>query len=292
MVGKPNQKIPVAPLQPIPAFEEPFSRIIIDCVGPLPKTRLGNQYLLTIMCASTRFPEAVPLRNLSSKRVVKALIDFFTMFGLPKEVQSDQASNFVSGLFQQVVKQLGIKQIKSSAYHPQSQGALERFHSTLKNMIRTYCLDNHKDWDEGIGVLVFAARESVQESLGFSPFELVFGHSVRGPLKVLKESWLQEDTGDENLLHYVSKFRSKMKGQYDQEAVERSFSVGDKVLVLLPIAGHPLQARYHGPYEVVRKVIELNYVIKTPDRRKSTQTCHINMLKPYYERGKSEPVMI
>ncbi len=86
MVGKPNQKIPVAPLQAIPAFEEPFRRTIIDCVGPLPKTWFGNQYLLTIRYASTRFPESVPLRNLSSKKVVKALIDFFTMFGLPKEV--------------------------------------------------------------------------------------------------------------------------------------------------------------------------------------------------------------
>ena len=95
----------------------------------------------------------------------------------------------MSGLFQQVVFQLGAKQIKSSAYHPESQGALERFHSTLKNMIRTYCLDNEKDWDEGISLLVFAVRESVQESLGFSPFELVFGHSVRGPLKLLKENW-------------------------------------------------------------------------------------------------------
>ena len=58
MVGKPNQTIPKSPLQPIPAFEEPFSRIIIDCVGPLPKTKSGSEYLLTIMCASTRFPRS------------------------------------------------------------------------------------------------------------------------------------------------------------------------------------------------------------------------------------------
>ena len=61
MVGKPNQTIPKAQLQPIPAFDEPFSRILIDCVGPLPRTKSGNEYLLTIMCTSTRFPEAIPL---------------------------------------------------------------------------------------------------------------------------------------------------------------------------------------------------------------------------------------
>ena len=67
MAGKPNQKIHRAPLQPIPAFEEPFSRVLIDCVGPLPKSKSGNEYLLTIMCTSTRFPEAIPLRNIKAK---------------------------------------------------------------------------------------------------------------------------------------------------------------------------------------------------------------------------------
>ena len=109
----------------------------------------------------------------------------------------------MSGLFQQVVFQLGAKQIKSSVYHPELQGALERFHSTLKNMIRTYCLDNEKD---GIRLLLFAVRESVQESLGFSPFELVFGHSVCGRLKLLKGNWLSENTESLNLLDDVSQF--------------------------------------------------------------------------------------
>ena len=108
MVGKPNQTIPKAHLQPIPAFDEPFSRIIIDCVGPLPKTKSGNEYLLTIMCASTRFPEAIPLRNIKTKNIVKALVKFFTFVGLPKSVQSDQGSNFMSGIFQQVMHELGI----------------------------------------------------------------------------------------------------------------------------------------------------------------------------------------
>ena len=119
MVGKPNQTIPKAQLQPIPAFDEPFSRILIDCVGPLPQTNSGNEYLLTIMCTSTRFPEAIPLRNIRTKSIVKVLIKFV---GLPKSFQFDQGSNFMSGIFQQVMHELGIKQYRSSAYHPESQG--------------------------------------------------------------------------------------------------------------------------------------------------------------------------
>ena len=110
MVGNLNQTISKAYLQPIPAFDEPFSRNIIDCVGPLPKTRSGFQYLLTSMCASTRFPKAIPLRNIKNKTIVKALVKFFTFVGLPRSVQSDQGSNLMSGIFQQVIHELGIKQ--------------------------------------------------------------------------------------------------------------------------------------------------------------------------------------
>ena len=179
MVGKPNQRIPAAPLHPIPAFEEPFCRVLIDCVRPLPKTKSGNQYLLTIMCASTRFPEAIPMRSISAAKIMKSLTNVL--------VQSDQGSNFTSRVFRQAMNSLGIKTVTSSAYHPQSQGDLERFHSTLKTMIRAYCLDHPKDWDKGIPFLMFAARDAPQESLGFSPF----GHTVRGPLSMLKEKWLQ-----------------------------------------------------------------------------------------------------
>ena len=76
-------------------------------------------------------------------------------------------------------------------------------------MIRTYCLDFEKDWDEGVHLLLFAARESVQETLGFNPFELVFGRTVRGPIKLVKEKWLNEQN-DTNLLDYVSKFKQRL----------------------------------------------------------------------------------
>ena len=103
MVGKPNQTLPKAPLQPIPAYEGPFRRVTTDYVGPLSKTLSGNQYLLTVMCASTRFPEAGPLKNIGEKTNFKALV------GLPKSVQSDHGSNFTSVLFQQKMGELGIK---------------------------------------------------------------------------------------------------------------------------------------------------------------------------------------
>ena len=129
-------------------------------------------------------------------------------------------------------------------------------------------------------------KESVQESLGFSPFELVFSHSVRGPLKLFKEKLLSHDDVSLNLLQYVSDFRTKLsnacemakanlksaqnsiKNRYDQNPKGRTFKPGDKLLALLPIPGRPLQARYFGPYFVDKKMSDLNYVLQTPDRRK------------------------
>lgn len=103
IVGKPNQLLPYAPLHPIPVVGEPFEQIIVDCVGLLPRTKSGNQYLLTIMCTTTRFPEAVPLRTITAS-VVKALLKFFSTFGLPCVLRTDQGTNFKSKLFRQVLQ--------------------------------------------------------------------------------------------------------------------------------------------------------------------------------------------
>lgn len=307
VVGKPNQIVPPVPLKPIPVLGDPFEHVLVDCVGPFPKTKSGNQFLLTVMCLSTRFPEAIPLRKITAPSVVKALVRFFSIFGLPKIVQSDQGTNFMSNVFNQVMKTLAITHRTSSAYHPESQGALERFHQTLKSMLRKYCLETGNDWDEGIPLLMFAVRESVQESLGFSPAELVFGHQVRGPLKVLKDKILENDLSVKtNLLDYVTKFRERldkvcslakeslakaqqgMKRNFDRKAVMRSFMPGDSVLVFLPIPGSSLSARFFGPYEVKEKISETNYVICTPDRKRKTRICHVNMLKLYHVRKSPE----
>lgn len=304
-MGKPNQVIPPAPLVPIPALGEPFERVIVDCVGPLPKTKSGNQFVLTIMCSATRYPEAIPLRTITAKAVIKSLIKFFSTFGLPKFVQTDQGTNFLSKLFKQVLSSLNIKHCVSSSYHPESQGALERFHQTLKSMLKKYCVETGNEWDEGIPFVLFAIRETVQESLRFSPADLVFGHSVRGPLKVLKEQMLGigcDLSPKVNVLDYVCRLRervqkacdlardflsqaqSKMKKRFDEKTVLRVFSVGDRVLVLLPIPGSALSARFAGPYEIVGKKSETDYVLKTPDRKRQQRVCHINMLKTYHSR--------
>lgn len=306
-VGKPNQVVPPAPLRPIPAVGEPFEHVIIDCVGPLPKTKSGNQFLLTAMCVSTRFPEAIPLRRITAPVISKALLKFFTTYGLPRVIQSDRATNFLSKTFQQTLQSLGVSHSVSSAFHPESQGALERWHQTLKLMLSKFCFETGRDWDEGVPFVLFAIRDATQESLGFSPSELVFGHNVRGPLKVLKERFLSQNQSKANVSDFVSKCRKRlqqatalarealtnaqanMKERFDKKAVARHFNPGDKVLLLLPTLGSALSARFSGPYVVDKKVSDTDYLILTPERRRKTRLCHINMLKPFHERSDCSP---
>ena len=300
VAGKPNQPVPVSPLKPIPVMPNPFNKIIVDIVGPLPKTSSGYSYLLTILDSATRYLEAIPLRTIHSKVVVRELLHFFTRFGLPLEVQSDQGTNFMSKLFEDSLRELGIMHVVSSAYHPQSQGALERYHQTLKSMLRKFCEETGQDWDKGIPFLLFATRDVPSESLVFSPNELIFGHHVRGPLMLVKERWSGAVSSSPSVLQYVIDFKerlaqglqvahanltqaqSNMKEWYDQKARERVFKVNDEVLVLLPFQGHPLSAKFSGPYRVCRRVGETDYLVETPDRRKKHQLCHVNMLKLYH----------
>ena len=167
VMGKPNQKIPKAPLYPIPIVSEPFTQVVINIVGPLPKTRSGFQYLLTIMDRTTRYPEVVPIRSIKSPIIIKHLIDFFARYGFPCELQSDRGTNFTSKLFKEKMKELGIKHILSTPYHPESQGILERFHGTLKSALGKYAHTHPDRWDDDIPLVLFALRSAQSESLGF-----------------------------------------------------------------------------------------------------------------------------
>ncbi|KAK0153503.1 Retrovirus-related Pol polyprotein from transposon 412 [Merluccius polli] len=299
VAGKPNATIKPAPLQPIPSVGTPFEHIIIDCVGPLTPSKTGCIYLFTVMCQATRYPAAYALRAITTKSIMKCLSQFISVFGIPKIIQSDRGSNFTSKTFAAALRLLRVKHHLSSAYHAQSQGALERFHATLKSLLRAYCVEMKRDWEEALPWLLLAARGVIQESTGFCPNDLVFGHKVRTSLSVLNAEFDQSKT-PASLVEYVDGFRRKlflswklacehlsaaqgnMKRRYDRKAEARVFNPGDQVVALLPIPGSALTAKYSGPFTIMRQVSETNYVLSTPERKRSTQLCHINLLKPYY----------
>ena len=233
-----------APLQPLPCVGEPFEKVAFDLVGPLPRTASGSRYILTLMCLFTKYPEAIPLRRVDNITVLEAMLEIFARHGVPKTILTDQGSVFMSGLTKQLCKTLEIERVRTSPYHPQSDGALERWHACLKGMLKKSGTDL-KVWDKQLKYLLFAYRDSPHCVTGFSPFTLLYGREVKGPLSLLKSAWLEGDDEGGSLSEWLvcvrgkmadmallvsdreRKAKDQMKFHYDKKAKVKSFSAGD-----------------------------------------------------------------
>ncbi|CAM4329409.1 unnamed protein product [Lepidochelys olivacea] len=303
-VGKARDKGKAA-LRPLPIIEEPFQKVAMDIVGPLSRTtRSGKKYILVVVDFATRYPEAVPLASIEADTVADALLTIFSRVGFPKEVLTDQGSNFMSALLRCLWEKCGVRHDWASAYHPQSNGLVERFNGTLKMMLKTFMNQHPQDWDKYLPHLLFAYREVPQESTGFSPFELLYGRRVRGPLDLMRDEWEGKATPNgESVVEYVLIFRErlaelmglarenlaraqrKQKVWYDRMARARAYATGDPVMVLIPVRKNKLQAAWEGPFKVVKQLNEVNYVVELSNRAHHRRVYHVNMMKPYYARG-------
>ena len=133
------------------------------------------------------------MKSIGAESAAEELIHLLARVGIPKEILTDQGANFTSQLLAEIYRSLHIKALRTSPYHPQTDGLVERFNATLKAMLRKSADEDGKDWDRLLPYILFAYREVPHESTGFSPFELLYGHTVRGPLDVLKEDWEEAD---------------------------------------------------------------------------------------------------
>ncbi|XP_037774806.1 uncharacterized protein LOC119571692 [Penaeus monodon] len=298
----PKGKIRKAPMVQMPVISEPFSRVAIDIVGPIsPPSSRGHKYMLTLIDMATRFPEAVPLRNIDSVTVAEALLTIFARVGIPKEILSDRGTQFKSDLMAEINRLLSVKALYTSPYHACCNGTVERFHAVLKAMLKKLCSERPHDWDRYIPSVLFAYREIPHDTLKFSPFELLYGRKVRGPLSILHNLWTKDIDGEvKSTYQYVLDLRSRLeqsaqlasahadvnsrmyKTYFDRKARARTLKEGDEVLVLLPTSHNKLTVQWKGPYSVVRKHENgVDYEIKIKGK---IRLYHVNMLKKYERR--------
>ena len=299
-------KVGKAPLERVPLIDVPFQKVAVDLIGPIaPVSERGHRYILTVVDYATRYPEAVPLKRIETETVAESLVEMFTRVGVPKEVLSDQGSQFTSGLMAEVSRLLSIKQVFTTPYHAQCNGLVEKFNGTLKAIIKRLCSEKPKDWDKYIAPALFAYREAPQASTGFSPFELLYGRTVRGPMYILKEllSKDQETNEVKNVYQYVLELRERLsetmamaqrelgksqeryKRNFDSRAKARNLEAGNKALILLPTNQNKLLMQWRGPYEVVEKVGPVDYKLKINGKEK---IYHVNMIKQYHDRASNQ----
>jgi transposase InsO family protein len=294
-----------AKLGQMPLIDTPFKRVAVDLVGPIsPVSESGFRYILTLVDYATRYPEAIPLKSITTEAVAEALIDIFSRLGIPDEILSDLGTQFISDLMKEVARLLKVKRLTTTPYHPMCNGLVERFNGTLKAMLKKLCVSNPKQWDRFINAALFAYREVPQESTGFSPFELLYGRTVKGPMSILKSLWSGEDVDEETktTYRYVLELREKLdsmmelaqetmaksqrrnKFYFDKHAKDRKFKDGDQVLVLLPTNSSKLLMQWKGPYQIIKSNHRLNnYVIQLEGGK--TKTFHANLLKKYHSRS-------
>jgi hypothetical protein len=280
----------------------PLERIALDVLGPLPLSKNENKYILVITDYFTRWAEAYPMKNQETKTIADLLInEFVCRFGIPHQIHTDQGRQFESSLFQNLCKRLNIDKTRTTPYHPQGDGLVERLNRTIESMLSKVISSTQKDWDEFLPLVMYAYRSSVHESTGETPAMMMFGRELDLPVDLLfgnhtcdqsdqdvgtyletflEKMWKTHDLAREQ----IAKSSDKQKRQYDLRSTSNTFSVGEAVWLFNPFCGKgkspKLKCKWDGPYTVVRKLSDLVYQIQKGPKFKS-KVVNRNRLKPY-----------
>ena len=300
-----TRKTPVptakAPLQNI-TVGYPMQMVGVDLLGPFPRSPTGNIYLVVAVDYFTKWAEAYPVPNMEATTVANVLTnEMFFRFSPPEKLHSDQGRQFESRVIKEVCRILQIKKSRTSPYHPQCDGLVERYNRTILNMLATASKDNPSDWERSVRAVCFAYNTSLQPSTGFSPYYLMYGREARLPVDLQFGTSISDTVSpvpyvkqlQSSLAHAYQLVRNKLgevqerqKTLYDREVHGKPFEAGDTVWLYSPVIpqeGHrKLHHPWKGPYRVESKLSDLNYKISPLSSGPSPSkpvVVHFNRLK-------------
>ena len=287
-----------AKLQPITstAFNE---MLCCDLVGPLNTSKSGNNYILTMGDHFTKWMEAVPIKDKSAKTVANKVIDtWICRYGAPSTILTDCGTEFEAEFRNVLCKSFKIKKVRTTPYHPMTNGMLERNHRTLKSVLQCLVNSYDNDWDEHLQLAMCAFRSAVHDSTGHEPYQLVFGTRMPLPIeRVINPHELELDTEysdslkelQDNKLKLISacwqiaqKARDSYRSQYDKKVrKEITFNEGDMVYVHDTMVKPGEVAKFHrkwqGPYKVLQRMSPVTYKVQLEE--KTPKVLHVNRLK-------------
>ena len=234
---------------------ERFDHVHIDIVGPLPYAD-GFRYLLTCVDRFTRWPEAIPIVDIRAETVANAFfIGWIARFGTPATITTDRGAQFESKLWDGLCNQFGIVRNRTTSYHPQSNGMVERFHSQLKAAIMAHVSPN--PWTITLPSVLLGVRPAVKELLGRSATEMIYGMTLRLPGEFTERYTVDAHT---NLDNYSDKLRVAMsrlclcppwdthlKNIFHYKEIDTCTHVFLRRIAIAPL----LTARYDDPYKVI-----------------------------------------
>ena len=303
--NKANSTKRQAPLQSIDV-SEPFLFWAMDYMGPLPETARGNKHLLVVMDHFTKWSEVFPTKDQKAVTVAEILVSkVFSRFGPPVVIHSDQGSNFESNLMKEICNLMGIHKSRTSAYHPQGDGQIERHNRTIQDILASYVSQHKDDWDLWVDIAVYAYNTSVHDATGYSPYELVFGRVARTPVELdlgvpIKNPCTQHEYSisvRRNLQNItqiarrqLEKSRSVAKQQFSAKnsCSWSPLSVGQWVWLRRPKTWK-FGRRWTGPYQIVSQ-LGVNYRLRSNvGKERVVHHNNVKACKVPYDQGEIVP---
>jgi len=273
-----------------------MQKVHVDLVGPFPTSQKGFKYLLTAICAFSKYLICVPIRDKISRTVAAVLMkQLYLVHGPPEILVHDQGGEFWSEVMRQLADLLEIQPTKITSHRPSANGVVERVHATLHSMFGKFVKRSQKDWCELVPYITYAYNTTIYTATGFSPFYLMHLRRVRVPIELLigtpsEAAYESKDTyvmaASERMRKAYALVREqlqagfdKAKKRYDSRVTTARFAVGDFVWYFVPRIRQALNRKWqlanHGPCRIVRKINDVNFVIKKEPRTRE-EIVHID----------------
>lgn len=259
-----------------------FDHIHMDIVGPLHISD-GNTYILTVIDRYTRWPEAFPLKDICAHTIAITFVNnYVSRFGIPSTLTTDRGSQFESKLFLELTKILGTNRIRTTAYHPQANGLVERFHRQLKASL--VARGNTAHWSRELPLVLLGIRAAVREDLKCSPAELVYGQSLKLPSEYFVDKKTETQSSPSE---FLSQLKTTMQNilptdtrhhEHNKVFIPKTLETCTHVFVRTDKVKAPLQPAYEGPFEVKRR-LRKQIVVEIKGKY---QTISIDRVKPAY----------
>ena len=246
-------------VSPMSTFASPdvrFDHLHVDLVGPLPPSQ-GCRYLLTCVDRFTRWPEAIPITNSTSDTVIQAFLNgWIARFGIPSVITTDRGAQFESALWQNLMKLLGSKRIRTTAYHPSANGLVERFHRQLKAALKAIPDPTH--WVKALPLILLGIRTTIKQDIQCTSAELVYGTTLRLPGEFFHPSNKQQldpVSYVDNLKYIMQHLQPPAVRSHQQKSTYVSSDLDSctHVFVRNDAVKTPLQQPYDGPFKVIKR---------------------------------------